>query len=132
MVPIFSQVRIDGKKISFNPEQREKIKSEIVGFLQKWVKWQPERTAGWTTAESIGDIIKSMVLEDDMVWPCSASLYGEYGFREVSLGVPLRIGLNGVKEIIELELEQTEKKALMVSAEIIRGQIKQGEELFKT
>lgn len=131
MVPIFSQVRVNEEKVSFNQEQREKINSEIFGFLQNWIKWQPERTAGWTTAESIGDIIKSMVTRDNKILPCSITLYGEYGLRDVSLGVPIRIGHNWVMEIIEFELDELEKDALNKSAEVIRSQIKQGEKLFK-
>jgi len=131
MVPIFSQVRVKGKKVSLTSEQKEEIKKSILDFLPQWNKLQPGRTAGWTTAESVGDILKSMVSSDGKVWPCSTPLKGEYGLEEVSLGVPIRMGSEGVKEIIEFDLESDEKEALKRSAELIRKQIILGNNLIK-
>lgn len=131
LVPIFSHVRINGKAVSLNLEEKKQIRSDIVGFLPQWIKWQPGRTAGWTTAESIGDILVSMVSNDDRVWACSTPLEGEYGLQEVSLGVPVRMDPEGVKEIVEFDLDPAEQEALKVSAEVIREQIIRGQDLLK-
>ena len=131
MVPLFSHIRVNGKAVSLNSEQKKQIRSSISDFLLQWFKLQPGRTAGWTTAESIGDIFVSMVSNDDRVWTCSTPLNGEYGLREVSVGVPIRIGPKGVKEIIEFDLDPAEEEALKVSAEVVREQIKQGQALLK-
>jgi malate dehydrogenase len=131
MVPIFSQVRVNGETVSLNPEQKKRIRETISDFLLQWIKLQPGRTAGWTTAESIGDILLSMASNDDRVWACSTPLDGEYGFREVSLGVPVRMGPEGVKEIVEFDLDPAEQEALKVSAEVVREQIIRGQDLLK-
>jgi malate dehydrogenase len=131
MVPIFSHVRVNGEVVSLNSEQKKEIRTSISDFLPQWLKLQPGRTAGWTTAESIGDILLSMVSNDDRVWACSTPLNGEYGFREVSLGVPVRMGPEGVKEIVEFDLDPAEEEALKVSAGVIREQIKRGQGLLK-
>jgi malate dehydrogenase len=131
MVPIFSHVRVNGEAASLNSEQKEEIRESISDFLLQWIKLQPGRTAGWTTAESIGDILLSMVSNDDRVWACSTPLNGEYGFREVSLGVPVRMGPEGVKEVIEFDLDPAEQEALKVSAEVVRKQIIRGQDLLK-
>jgi malate dehydrogenase len=130
-VPIFSRIRIHGKAVILKQEQITQVQSEISGFFLKWNKLQPGRTAGWTTAESIGDIISSMVSEDGRVWACSTCLEGEYGLREVSLGVPIRLSLRKVKEIIEFDLDPAEQKAFGASAASIREMIKEGQALLK-
>ena len=131
MVPIFSHVRVNGEAVSLNSEQKKQIGETISDFLLQWIKLQPGRTAGWTTAESIGDILVSMASNDDRVWACSTPLNGEYGFREVSLGVPVRMGPEGVKEIVEFDLDPAEEEALKVSAGVIGEQIKRGQALLK-
>jgi len=131
MVPMFSHVRVNGETVSLNPEQKKKIRETISDFLLQWIKLQPGRTAGWTTAESIGDILLSMTSNDNRVWACSTPLDGEYGFREVSLGVPVRMGPEGVKEIVEFDLDPAEQEALEVSAKVVQEQIIRGQDLLK-
>lgn len=130
-VPIFSRIRIHGEAVSLKPDQITQIQSEISGFFLKWNKLQPGRTAGWTTAESIGDIISSMVSEDGRVWACSTCLDGEYGLKEVSLGVPIRLSSARVKEIVEFDLNPAERKAFEASAASIQEMIKEGQALLK-
>jgi malate/lactate dehydrogenase len=131
LVPIFSHVRVHGKVVSLNSEPMKQIRRSILDFLPQWIKLQPGRTAGWTTAESIGDILVSMASKDDRVWACSTPLEGEYGLREVSLGVPIRMGPNGVKEIIEFDLDPSEQEALKESAKVVQEQIIRGQALLK-
>jgi len=130
-VPIFSRIRIHGEPVSLNSDQITKIRSEISGFFLKWNKLQPGRTAGWTTAESIGDIVSSMVSGDGRIWACATCLEGEYGLREVSLGVPIRLSFGGVKEIVEFDLNPAERKAFQTSAASIQEMIKEGQTLLK-
>jgi malate dehydrogenase len=131
MVPMFSHVRVNGKAVSLNWEQRRQVRTSITDFLLQWIKLQPGRTAGWATAESIGDVLVSMSRKDDRIWSCSTPLNGEYGSQEVSLGVPVRMGPVGIREIIEFDLAPEEQEALKVSAEAVREQIRRGQDLFK-
>jgi len=130
-VLIFSNIQVNGKKISLNQEQMERITAMAMAFLPQWRKWQPGRTAGWTTAESIGGIVSSIISDDGRIWTCSTPLGGEYGLQQVSLGVPVRISSKGVKEIIELNLDPNEKERLKASAQTIQEQIKQGQLLLE-
>jgi len=130
-VPIFSRIRIHGESVSLKPDQINQIQSDISSFFLKWNKLQPGRTAGWTTAESMGDIISSMVSEDGKIWVCATCLEGEYGLKEVSLGVPIRLSSGRVKEIIEFNLNPAERKAFEASAASIREMIEEGQVLLK-
>ncbi|MGD0229563.1 MAG: hypothetical protein ABSC19_04285 [Syntrophorhabdales bacterium] len=126
-VPIYSNIRVHGEPVVVGPEARRLIKSEMSGFFVKWNQLRPGRTAGWTSAESVGDIFASMAVDDGKAWPCSTRLEGEYGLKEVSLGVPLRLGGGKVKEIVELSLEPSERAALEASAASIKEMIRDGE-----
>lgn len=129
-VPLFSSVRIDGEAVSLDPESVSKARAEMSGFFSTWNRLQPGRTAGWTSAESLGDVVSAIASRDNRVYPCSTSLEGEYGLRGVSLGVPVRLGPEGVKEIVELPLDAAEREALKASAASIREMIETGEALL--
>jgi malate dehydrogenase len=126
-VPIFSSIRVEGHPVSLDDGQKTRVKAEMDGFFTKWNQLQTGRTAGWTSAESVGDILLSMILDDGRVWPCSTTLAGEYGLNGVSLGVPLRLSEGKVKEIVKLALDPDEREGLMASANAIREMIRQGQ-----
>jgi malate/lactate dehydrogenase len=130
-VPAFSSIRVDGGRVTLSDHQIARIKGEMDTFFVKWNQLQPGRTAGWTSAESIGDIVHGMITGDGKAWPCSTTLNGEYGLRDVSMGVPVRLGLGKVDEIVELELEPAEKAALAVSAASIQAMIEDGKAILE-
>jgi malate/lactate dehydrogenase len=129
-VHLLSRVNVRGERVSLDAQQKEQVRSRIVGFLSQWNQLQPGRTAGWATAESIGDIVGSVASGDKQMWASSTPLEGEYGLHDVSLGVPVRFGPTGVKEIIEFDLDPAERTGLEASANAIREQIKRGEALL--
>jgi malate dehydrogenase len=126
-VRVFSHVRINERPVSLDDEQVKQVTIKLGNFVPDWYRLQPGRTAGWTTAESVGDIVASMASDDGKIWVCSTPLEGEYGLQQVSLGVPVRVSLTGVKEIVEFDLDRNEKAGLTVSAEKVRDHINQAE-----
>lgn len=69
-------------------------------------------------------MVEAIILDKREVMPCAAYLQGEYGIKDVVIGVPVRLGKNGIEEIIEFELTSKEKKALKNSAEAVRKLVK--------
>ncbi len=130
-VQVMSSIRIRGEKISLDAAQRQDVRNAALEFLPRWVKLQPGRTAGWSTAESAGDILSSMASGDRRLWVCSTPLEGEYGLRDVSLGVPVRLGPGGVREIIEFDLDPGEKEALSASAQEIQEKVREGQAILR-
>jgi malate dehydrogenase len=130
-VHVMSQISIRGERIPLSAEQRQQIGASALEFLPRWLALQPGRTAGWSTAESAGDIFLSMTSGDGRIWACSTPLDGEYGLSEVSLGVPVRLDPEGVKEIIQLDLNPLEKAGLHASAEKIKGMIEEGRSILQ-
>jgi hypothetical protein len=65
-------------------------------------------------------MVESIVLDKKRILPCSAWLQGEFGMSGIFLGVPCKLGRNGLEEIIEVELTDEERAALASSADAVR------------
>jgi malate dehydrogenase len=130
-VPIFSRVKIRGEWVTLDEGEKKEVLRRIGAYLTEWNRLQSGRTAGWTTAEALGDMVHSYAAEDGAVFACSSVLEGEYGLKDVSLGVPVRLGRPGVREIIEFELDSRENDGLMASADRIREQISKGQSFYQ-
>jgi len=87
--------------------------AEIVGLLKTGSAYYAPSSAAVEMAEAI-------LKDKKKILPCAACLNGEYGIRDLFIGVPVKLGENGVEEIIEIELTDAEKTALDHSAEAVR------------
>ena len=66
-------------------------------------------------------MVRAVVEDTGEVMPVCAWLEGQYGIKDVYLGVPARIGREGVREIVELPLTDEELEALRTAAEAVRA-----------
>ena len=124
MVPIFSRVKINEKNILEIIDEAEKqtISTEIRDY------WKSLRIFGsrsqFGIAKNTFDVIRSIIKNDELVMPASIVLNGEYGEKNVSMGIPVKINKDGVKEIIKIKLNKSESNLLKISAQTIRDYIK--------
>jgi malate dehydrogenase len=81
-------------------------------------------SAYYSPAAAITQIVESILKDKKRIVPASSYLDGEYGLKNVYVGVPVKLGAQGVEEIIELELTEDELKALQRSAAIYVEAIK--------
>ncbi|MFN2490864.1 MAG: malate dehydrogenase [Actinomycetota bacterium] len=88
--------------------------AEIVGYLKKG-------SAFYAPSSSAAAMVAAIVGDTGDVFPTCAWTSGEYGISDVYLGVPARLGRGGVKEIVELELNDAERAQLQEAAEAIRA-----------
>ena len=88
--------------------------AEIVGLLKTGSAYYAPSSAAVEMAEAI-------LKDKKKILPCAAFLEGEYGIDGLFIGVPVKLGENGVEEIIEIKLTAEERKALGRSAEAVRG-----------
>jgi len=65
-------------------------------------------------------MVQAIACDQKKLFPCSALLEGEYGLKDISIGVPCIIGKNGIEGIIELELYNAEKDKMKSSADAVR------------
>jgi len=113
---IFSSVRVNKQPIKISDEAKERLKLEVPRMLKSYVELGINRTAGWTSASGISQMVESIATDSRKVFPCSAVLEGEYGYKGISIGVPVALGKQGINRVIELDLSQDEKKDLDQSA----------------
>ncbi|MBA2688279.1 MAG: malate dehydrogenase [Gemmatimonadaceae bacterium] len=87
--------------------------AEIVKFLKTGSAYYAPSAAAVQMAEAI-------VHDQRRILPCAAWLEGEYGMNGLFLGVPCKLGRNGLEKILEVELTSEERAALTRSAEAVR------------
>jgi len=87
--------------------------AEIVGYLKTG-------SAYYAPASSAVEMTKSILFDKKKIMPCAAYLEGEYGINGIFMGVPVKLGKNGIEQIIEISLKDEEKKALEKSATAVR------------
>jgi len=77
-------------------------------------------SAYWAPAAGSVMMAESIIKDQKMILPCHALLQGEYGINDLFVGVPVRLGKDGVEEIIEFDLSDDEQAALKKSAEHVK------------
>ena len=80
-------------------------------------------SAYYAPASSACRMIESVLLNESRLLPAAVYLQGEYGLRDIFLGVPCRLGCGGVEQILELKLTDAEKNALHESAQLVKTNI---------
>lgn len=87
---------------------------EIVNYLKTG-------SAYYAPSSSAVQMIESIVRDKKRVLPCAVWLQGEYGMKDVVVGVPIKIGKNGMEEIIQIKLTPEEQAALNKSAADVKA-----------
>jgi len=86
--------------------------AEIVNLL---------KTSAWyAPGASSVEMVEAILKDKRKILPCAAYLKGEYGFNDLFVGVPVKLGKNGLEQIIEIELTDDEKAALQNSANAVQ------------
>ncbi|HET6486641.1 MAG TPA: malate dehydrogenase [Spirochaetia bacterium] len=96
--------------------------AEIVSLLRTG-------SAYYAPGASVAKMVEAVLKDEKRLLPASTYLRGEYGFRDIFLGVPVILGRNGVEKIVELPLTESERRALEGSAEAVRKGLKEAEGL---
>ena len=76
------------------------------------------------TQRATAQMIDAILLDKKRILPCAVYLDGEYGIKGAVVGVPVKLGKNGVEQIIELKLNAEESAALKKSAEAVQELVK--------
>jgi len=87
--------------------------AEIVGLLKTGSAYYAPASAAVEMAEAI-------LKDKKKILPCAVYLEGEYGIQNLFIGVPVKLGKNGMEEIIEITLSDEEQKALLHSADAVQ------------
>ncbi len=78
-------------------------------------------TSAWyAPGAAAAQMVSAIVRDEQRIFPCCAWLNGQYGINELCLGVPVKLGANGIEQVIELQLNADEMKLLQDSASAVR------------
>jgi malate dehydrogenase len=126
MVPLQSCTNIAGipirhflsqEKIDALVERTRKGGAEIVGYLKTG-------SAYYAPSAAAVQMVEAIVKDKNRILPCAVYLEGEYGQDGIFLGVPCKLGEGGLKEVLEVELSESEREALGKSANHVRESMK--------
>ncbi len=126
MVPLPRYTTVNGIPIKeLIPNDRIKAISErTAGGGGEIVKLLKSGSAYYAPAAATVDMCRSVFSDEKKIMPCSAYLTGQYGIKDIYIGVPVVLGANGVERIVELQLNKSEKAALQKSAKTYKSHLK--------
>jgi len=122
MVPLLRYTTVKGKPVSelMSMDRLEAIVertreggAEIVSLLNTG-------SAFYAPSASAVSMVEAIVKDQKRVLPCAVFCEGEYGLKDVIVGVPVRLGRSGAEQVIEYELTAEERAALAISASAVR------------
>jgi len=122
MVPLVDSTTVGGTPISrlMPKEVTERIVqrtrdggAEIVGLLKTG-------SAYYAPSAAVAQMVDSIILDKKRILPCATYLQGEYGIRDLFVGVPVKLGARGVEQIVEITLTEEEAAALTRSAGAVK------------
>jgi malate dehydrogenase len=87
-------------------------------------------SAYFSPAAAVADMVQAVLRDEKRVLPCSAFLHGEYGVRDLCLGVPVMLGSRGVEKVFEVELAPDEKAMLDASIRLCSESIAEARKLL--
>ncbi len=110
---LVKQGKISQEKLNEIVNRTRNGGAEIVKYLEKGSAFYAPAAAGVQMAESY-------LKNEKKTLPCAAFLNGEYGIKDLYVGVPVVIGSNGIEKVVELELDAEEKKYFDISIAAVK------------
>ncbi len=107
---------LDGDTIDAIVQRTRDGGAEIVGHLKTG-------SAYYAPASAVAEMTAAIVRDKKRILPCAAYLTGQYGIHDLFVGVPIKLGAQGVESIIEIGLTAEETAALQKSADEVRENI---------
>ena len=121
MVPLISKATRNGEKVSdlLSTERLDQVKQDtkvggatLTGLLG---------TSAWyAPGAAVSSLTQAIICDEKKTFPCSSYLNGEFGINDICIGVPVVLGKNGIEEIVEINLDQSDMDHLKESAEGVR------------
>ena len=126
MVPLARMCTVAGVPISelLPPERIEQIVQRTRDGGAEIVKLLGTGSAYFAPSASVLQMVDSILLDKKMIMPCAVYLQGEYGINGLFVGVPAKLGAQGVEQVIEIELNENERTLLKKSADAVEELVK--------
>jgi len=130
-VMLFSTLRINGQTVRMDAETRKEIRGLPSITLATFENLKPRRTAGWLSSAGTIKLVNAIKNDTGEVLPCNVIQDGEYGYKGLSMTVPVVVGKEGLRSIVKLDLAEDEKAGLEHSVKAVTPYMRQVEEFLK-
>ena len=122
MVPLPRYSTVAGIPITelMEPAAIDAIVQRTAGGGAEIVKLLGTGSAFYAPGSAVVEMVEAILKDKKKILPCAAFLQGEYGIRELFVGVPVKLGAKGLEQIVEIELTEHEQAALARSADAVR------------
>jgi malate dehydrogenase len=103
---------IDGETLAKIIDRTKKGGGELVNLMG---------TSAWyAPGSAAAQMVEAIVMDQKRIFPCCVKMEGEFGLNDVFVGVPVKLGKNGVEQIIEVKLTTEEQDLLVQSAGAVK------------
>lgn len=122
MVPLPRYSTVAGIPITelLSKERIDALVERTAGGGAEIVQLLKTGSAFYAPASAAVEMAESILKNRKKILPCAAYLEGEYGINDLFIGVPVKLGTNGIEEIIEIKLTEAENAALRKSADAVQ------------
>ena len=119
-VPVFSKVRVDGRDPEFAADEREAIQADLQESAMDVI--ERKGATQWGPATGVAHTVEAILRDTGEVLPASIPLDGEFGHDDTAVGVPAKLGADGVEAVVEWDLDDYEHDLLDEAAEKLSDQ----------
>ncbi|MGV3710273.1 MAG: malate dehydrogenase [Gemmatimonas sp.] len=121
MVPLISYTTVSGIPVTqlMPREQLDAIVQRARDGGAEIVKYLKTGSAYYAPSSGAVEMVEAIVHDRKRILPCAAWLQGEYGMKDLFLGVPCKLGKNGLEKVLEIELTADERADLGKSADAV-------------
>lgn len=122
MVPVISHTKVRGRPIDriLTKDKIEALVTRTRNRGAEIVFLLKSGSAYYAPSASVFLMVRAILKNTREVLCCSCLLEGEYGLRNICIGVPAKIGKNGLEKVVEISLSDDEKQSFKNSAEVIK------------
>jgi len=122
MIPLTRMATVGGIPISemLPQDTIDKLVERTVKGGGEIVSLLKTGSAYYAPSAAVAQMVDAIIFDKKKILPCAVYLEGEYGVDKAFVGVPVKLGANGVEQIIELKLTPEESEALKHSAEAVK------------
>jgi malate dehydrogenase (NAD) (EC 1.1.1.37) len=123
MVPLVRYTSVAGIPVTelIEPSKIESIVKRTRDGGAEIVSYLKTGSAYYAPSAAVVQMVESIIKDKKRILPCSVYLSGEYGMSDVVIGVPVKLGRNGIEKIMEIKLTEEEKSALVKSANDVKA-----------
>ncbi len=121
MVPLITKATRNGVPVTeFLSEEKQNYVVEETKVGGATLTKLLGTSAWYAPGAAVSVLVQSIVCDQKKMVPCSVLLDGEYGQKDICLGVPAIIGSNGIEKIVDIPLTDAEKEKFATAAEAVR------------